>query len=83
MLGNCLMGSRPLLIFDSNFDTQPHLLLLKEMLSQALGTPKGHPASKPFFDHALSFFWLDNRIWFRNYQVSKFDLGHFLTLRRW
>ena len=31
MTGNCLRGSRPILSFDSNFDTQPHLKVMKEM----------------------------------------------------
>lgn len=69
LTGNCLKGSRPLLVFDSAFDSAPHLLLLKEILTQAFGAPKGHPKVKPFVDHVLSFFWADNRLWFRNYQV--------------
>lgn len=39
LTGNCLMGSRPLLSFDAQFDTQPHWNLLKHMfiqVSQAL-----------------------------------------------
>jgi ribosome biogenesis protein BRX1 len=35
------------------------------------GTPKGHPKSKPFIDHVLGFYIVDNAIWFRNYQVKK------------
>lgn len=69
LTGNCLKGSRPFLVFDSAFDSAPHLLLMKELLTQALGAPKGHPKVKPFVDHVLSFFWADNRVWFRNYQV--------------
>jgi ribosome biogenesis protein BRX1 len=69
LTGNCLKGSRPLLVFDKNFDTLPYLQLLKELFSQVWGTPKGHPKAKPFVDHVISFFWLDNRIWFRNFQL--------------
>lgn len=29
LTGNCMLGSRPILNFDSSFDTQPHLILLK------------------------------------------------------
>ena len=32
--GNHLKGSRPVLSFDANFDEQPHLQLLKEILTQ-------------------------------------------------
>ncbi|KAF4517542.1 hypothetical protein B566_EDAN005106 [Ephemera danica] len=73
LTGNSLKGSRPLLSFDPNFDTSPHLQLLKEMFVQTFGTPNRHPRSQPFFDHVLSFSVLDNRIWFRNYQIVSED----------
>lgn len=34
MTGNHLKGSRPLLSFDKNFDSEPHLRILKELLLQ-------------------------------------------------
>jgi len=68
MTGNSLKGSRPLLSFDTNF-TLPHLQVFKELLTQVFGTPKLHPKSQPFVDHVMTFSWLDNRIWFRNYQI--------------
>ncbi|KAL3140430.1 hypothetical protein ABBQ38_004690 [Trebouxia sp. C0009 RCD-2024] len=67
--GNHLKGSRPILSFDSAFDQQPHLQLMKEMFTQSFATPRRHPKSKPFHDHVISFHFLDNRIWLRNYQV--------------
>lgn len=69
MTGNCLKGSRPVLVFDKNFDSQPQYKLLKELMTQIFGSPKGHPKTKPFVDHVFSFFIVDNRIWFRNYQI--------------
>ena len=51
------------------FDEQPHLQLLKEMLSHTFAVPKKHNKSKPFFDHVIAFSVADNRIWIRNYQV--------------
>ena len=36
---------------------------------QVFGTPKMHPKSQPFIDHVMTFSWLDQRIWFRNYQI--------------
>lgn len=74
LIGNCLQGSRPIVIFDKNFDSEPHWKLMKELLSQVFGTPRGHPNSKPFVDHALSFYLQDNRIWFRNYQIVETDI---------
>ena len=67
--GNHLKGSRPVLSFDASFDQQPHLQLMKEMFTQSFATPRRHPKSKPFHDHVISFHFLDNRIWLRNYQA--------------
>jgi ribosome biogenesis protein BRX1 len=71
--GNHLMYSRPFLVFDSTFDSEPHLQLLKEMFQQTFGTPKNHRRSKPFVDHTLSFYVLDGHIWIRNYQCTKHE----------
>ncbi|KAJ2779700.1 Ribosome biogenesis protein brx1 [Coemansia interrupta] len=73
MTGNCLKGSRPILSFDANFETEPHLQLLKEILTQTFGVPKGARKSKPFFDHVFTFSIVDGRIWFRNYQIAEKD----------
>lgn len=54
--GNHLMGSRPFIVFDAAFDSEPHLQLIKEMFSHTFGTPKGHRRSKPFVDHTISFY---------------------------
>ena len=75
MTGNALKGSRPILSFDASFDHQPHFRLLKEMLLQIFGTPKGHRKSKPFFDHVISFTIADQRIWFRHYQMVEKAMG--------
>jgi ribosome biogenesis protein BRX1 len=71
LTGNCLKGSRPLLVFDPSFEdtAKPHLNLIKELFTQVFGTPKGHPKSKPFIDHVFCFYYIDSRIWFRNYQI--------------
>jgi len=69
LTGNSLKGSRPLLVFDPAFESAPHWTLIKEMMMQTFGSPKGHPKVKPFVDHVISFFIADNRIWFRNYQI--------------
>lgn len=70
MTGNCLKGSRHILSFDKTFDSAPHWGLLKELLGQVFNVPKGSRRSKPFIDHVLSFSIVDNRVWFRNYQVG-------------
>ncbi|XP_013189185.2 ribosome biogenesis protein BRX1 homolog [Amyelois transitella] len=73
MTGNCLRGSRPLLSFDPQFAKDAHYVLLKELLTQIFGVPYHHPKSQPFFDHIYTFMILDNRIWFRNYQILSED----------
>jgi ribosome biogenesis protein BRX1 len=75
MAGNCLRGSRPLLSFDEHFTKHAHYSLLKELLTQIFSVPYHHPKSQPFFDHVYIFSILDNRIWFRNYQILTEDGG--------
>lgn len=73
LTGNCLKGARPLLSFDENFSKVPHLMLLRELLTQIFGVPNHHPKSQPFVDRIYTFTFLDNRIWFRNYQILAED----------
>lgn len=75
MTGNCLKGSRPLLSFDPLFDKSPHLVLMKELFIQTFSTPLNHPKSQPFIDHVFTFTLLDDRIWFRNYQIVSQEDG--------
>lgn len=75
LTGNCLRGSRPLLSFDENFEKIPYLALLKELFVQIFGVPKHHPKSQPFFDHVITFSFLDKRIWYRNFQILSEDGG--------
>uniref|UniRef100_V9IIS8 Ribosome biogenesis protein BRX1 homolog n=1 Tax=Apis cerana TaxID=7461 RepID=V9IIS8_APICE len=75
MTGNCLKGSRPLLSFDEHFNTKLHYSLLKELLIQIFDVPNHHPKTQPFFDHIYTFTILDNRIWFRNFQILTEDGG--------
>ncbi len=69
LTGNCLLGSRAILSFDAAFDGAAHLQLLKQLLAHAFAPPKGHPRSKPFHDHVLSFSMLGGRVLVRHYQV--------------
>lgn len=69
LTGNCMIGSRPILNFDSKFSSSEHWKLIRNLLSDAFNTPRGHPKSKPFLDHVMSFFIVKNKIWIRNYQI--------------
>ena len=73
LTGNCLLGSRPILSFDGSFDAAPHLAVVKSLLTQIFQPPKGHPRSKPFHDHVISFSALEGRILVRHYQVVPAD----------
>lgn len=69
LTGNCLLGSRPVLSFDGGFDGSTTHQVLRGLLSTIFAPPKGHPKSKPFHDHVISFSLLGGRIVVRHYQV--------------
>ncbi|KAI1269677.1 ribosome biogenesis protein BRX1 [Xylariaceae sp. FL1019] len=69
--GNCLKGSRPILSFDSAFDTEPHLQVIKQLFLQVFGVPPQARKGKPFIDHVMNFSFADGKIWMRNYQVGE------------
>lgn len=69
--GNSLKGSRPILSFDASFDASPEYQLVKEMFIHTFGVPPKARKSKPFIDHVLTLSIADNKIWFRNYQISE------------
>lgn len=52
MTGNCLKGSRPIVVFDQQFDEEPHLRLIKEVLSHVSLPPKRRLQS--FSTHRLA-----------------------------
>lgn len=62
MTGNCMKGSRPILSFDKSFDTLDHLKLVKHVLVDVFGTPRGHPKSKPFVDRVMGFYYADKKV---------------------
>ena len=73
--GNCLKGSRPILSFDSAFDSAPYLLVIKELLTHTFGVPQGARKTKPFVDHVMGFTIADGKIWIRCFQISETALA--------
>lgn len=69
--GNALKGSRPILSFDASFDASPEYQLVKELFIHIFGVPPKARKSKPFVDHVLTLSIADNKVWFRNYQISE------------
>ena len=82
LTGNCMLGSRPLLNFDANFNNSPQFQLMKSLLSDAFGTPMGHPKSKPFNDRVMSFFVVKNNIckFDRSLENNAIPFSRFLIL---
>jgi ribosome biogenesis protein BRX1 len=62
MTGNCMRGSRPVLSFDKSFDAVDHLRVVKHLLVDVFGTPRGHPRSKPFVDRVMGFYYADGKV---------------------
>ncbi|KAK7693801.1 hypothetical protein QCA50_003373 [Cerrena zonata] len=73
MTGNCLKGSRGLLSFDKGFDETEWGKLTKEVFTHIFGVPQTARKAKPFIDHILTFSILDDKIWFRNFQIIEKD----------
>ncbi|KAJ6597117.1 ribosome biogenesis protein BRX1 [Mycena vulgaris] len=73
MTGNCLKGSRGLLSFDKAFDDTEWGKLTKEVFTHIFGVPSTARKAKPFIDHILTFSILDDKIWFRNFQIMEKD----------
>ena len=62
LTGNCMKGSRPILSFDKSFDGKMELKILKCLLTDVFGTPRGHPKSKPFVDRVMGFYYADGKV---------------------
>ncbi|KAF9817851.1 hypothetical protein IEO21_03193 [Rhodonia placenta] len=73
MTGNCLKGSRGIVSFDKEFDETEWGRLTKEVFTHIFGVPPQARKAKPFIDHILTFSLLDNKIWFRNFQIVEKD----------
>ncbi|KAJ3999197.1 ribosome biogenesis protein BRX1 [Lentinula boryana] len=73
MTGNCLKGSRGLLSFDQSFDDTEWGKLTKELFTHIFGIPPTARKAKPFVDHILTFSIVDEKIWFRNFQIIEKD----------
>lgn len=56
----------------SQMNLESHSLMNSADL-QVFSTPKTSRRLKPFIDHLILFSLLDNKIWFRNYQVVERD----------
>lgn len=69
--GNCMIGSRPLLSFDSSLSQSEHGKIIQDLLTAVFGTPLTCKKSRPYYDHVFQFGVADGRVWFRNYQIAE------------
>ena len=73
MDGNCMKNTRAILSFDPSFAATEEGRLMQALLTDVFTVPEAHRKTKPYFDHVFQFSMLDDRIWFRNYQVVASD----------
>ena len=61
-----MKGSRPILSFDTQFSSEDpslsHLQIIKHLMIDVFGTPRGHPKSKPFVDRVMAFYYADGKV---------------------
>ncbi|OBA26021.1 Brix-domain-containing protein [Hanseniaspora valbyensis NRRL Y-1626] len=71
-LGNCLKGSRPIVLFDKSFNdpTNYQCMIFKELLGHTFGVSPNSRKLKPFIDHITLFSLIDGKIWVRNYEIQ-------------
>lgn len=71
-LGNCLKGSRPIVLFDKSFNdpTNYQCMIFKELLAHTFGVSPNSRKLKPFIDHITLFSLIDGKIWVRNYEIQ-------------
>jgi ribosome biogenesis protein BRX1 len=83
--GNCLKGSRPIVSFEGTWEKEFAVMkeMLKQVgylrvsaeksisytIYQIFAVPKTSRRTKPFVDHIIHFSILDNKIWFRHFQI--------------
>ncbi|KAF8758653.1 Brix [Rhizoctonia solani] len=56
-----------------NGPSREHWKLIKELFTHIFGVPPTARRAKPFIDHILTFSIVDNKIWFRNFQIIEKD----------
>ena len=69
LTGNCLRGSRALLSFSSEFESEPRWQMTKRIFGEIFAVPRMHPRSKPFIDHVMMFSVQSGLLFIRNYQI--------------
>ena len=69
-VGNCMKGSRPLLIFDPLFESTDIFSMTKDLFLRLFSVPFQDPHSKPFVDRTMTFNIINNKIIIHNFQIQ-------------
>lgn len=62
-----------MLSLDASLDATPQYRLMREMFKRVFSVPQNVRGTKPFIDHVVNLSVVDDRIWFRNYQIAESD----------
>lgn len=68
--GNHIKWAKPILLFDIEFDTRPHLKIIKKILQQFFCLKTKNKNILPYTDHVISLCFYNRKIWFRNFQIN-------------
>jgi hypothetical protein len=87
-LGNCYRWSLPFISFDKIFKKMPHLNIIRKIISAFFSSKRKDIRAEPFVDHIISLCYLNNKIWFRVYQIDfskkkkeeKFSINQFIEI---
>ena len=74
--GNCLKGGRGVIVFDKSFEAHStgseYRPLIREMLRGIFCIPShGVRGLKPFVDHVVGVYNVDDKIWIRVYEIRE------------
>lgn len=68
-----MKNTRAIISFDPAFEKTEEGKIMQELLTAIFTVPETHRKTKPYYDHIFHFSMLDDRIWFRNYQITEVD----------
>lgn len=66
---NCFKNCGHLLFFSEEFDKIDYLITVKKVFSEVFKT------DATMYDRTLCFYWVDNKIWIRNYVIENDNLN--------
>jgi ribosome biogenesis protein BRX1 len=68
--GNYVKQSKPIVVFNQDFDEKPHLSVFKYLITDIFSSNYEGGSSESILDHVMSFVYYNSRIWLRVYQIK-------------